>query len=107
MILVIRNHSFHYEMENLCRVFFPFEKIKVLRDGEACGDAGQVVTSVSNTDGGSFITVIADIDGSHAQRESFTADTEDSERVMAEALFSVLSEITGYVPPWGILTGVR
>ena len=107
MILVIRNHSFHYEMENLCRVFFPFEKIKVLRDGEACGDAGQVVTSVSNTDGGSIITVIADIDGSHAQRESFTADTEDSERVMAEALFSVLSEITGYVPPWGILTGVR
>ena len=27
MILIIKGHSFHYEMENLCRVFFPYEKI--------------------------------------------------------------------------------
>lgn len=107
MILVIRNHSFHYEMENLCRVFFPFEKIRVLRDDEPCGDDRQVVTAVGGSDGGYVITVSADIDGVHAQRRIFNSDESDSERVMAEALFSALSEITGYVPPWGILTGVR
>lgn len=26
---------------------------------------------------------------------------------MARELFSALSAVTGYVPPWGILTGVR
>ena len=29
MILYICGHDFHYEMENLCRVFFPNEKITV------------------------------------------------------------------------------
>lgn len=26
---------------------------------------------------------------------------------MARELFSALSAVTGYIPPWGILTGVR
>ena len=30
MILYTDGHPFHYEMENLCRVFFPEEQIKRL-----------------------------------------------------------------------------
>ena len=29
MTLIIEGHEFHYEMENLCRIFFPYEKIHV------------------------------------------------------------------------------
>ena len=29
MILWIEGHDRHYEMENLCRIFFPYQKIQV------------------------------------------------------------------------------
>ena len=32
MVLVNKGHSFNYETENLCRVFFPLEKIEVLSE---------------------------------------------------------------------------
>lgn len=32
MIIYIKNHDFHYETENLTRVFFPNEKIEVISD---------------------------------------------------------------------------
>ena len=32
MIVYIDNHRFHYEMENLVRLFFPDEKIKVEKE---------------------------------------------------------------------------
>lgn len=32
MIIFVDGHKFHYETENLCRVFFPFDNIKVLRE---------------------------------------------------------------------------
>ena len=34
-------------------------------------------------------------------------EKDECERTMARELFSALSAVTGYVPPWGILTGVR
>ena len=30
MTLLIDGHAFHYEMENLCRVFYPQERIRVV-----------------------------------------------------------------------------
>ncbi|MBQ8503653.1 MAG: coproporphyrinogen dehydrogenase HemZ [Clostridia bacterium] len=103
MYLINRNHKFHYEMENLLRIFFP-EKIIVtdeIPEGE-----DYVLTELSDR-----ITVTL-----HFAGESYTAyyineenETEDSilERKMAVLMFNLLKEYTGYTPPWGILTGVR
>ena len=30
MRLYIAEHPFHYEMENLCRIFFPYHRIETL-----------------------------------------------------------------------------
>ena len=32
MNLYVKNHNFHFELENLTRLFFPNEKITVIRD---------------------------------------------------------------------------
>ena len=32
MTIYIKNHDFHYELENLCRIFFPNEKISIIKD---------------------------------------------------------------------------
>lgn len=103
MILRVINHKFHYEMENLCRVFYPHEQIKVLKDDEIGTDPLCVTTAVETDN---FIRVKIELNGIAGERTCI-AKQDDCEREMAILLFSLLSEATGYTPKWGILTGVR
>lgn len=111
MILRIFGHDFHYECENLCRVYFPNEKINIVYD-ESGEDSRTVVTRCTPIDGGNLISVEAEIDGvsRSAQAEVKAGENElrdKSELKTAQLIFALLSEITGYTPPWGVLTGVR
>ncbi|MBR4728561.1 MAG: coproporphyrinogen dehydrogenase HemZ [Clostridia bacterium] len=109
MILRVLGHSFHYECENLCRVFFPNEKIVTRRDREGA-DARTVDTILAAAPDGISLTVTAELDGAAAQRsDCLPADAEKDacELRMAQLLFDVMCTLTGYVPPWGVLTGVR
>lgn len=108
MISYIKGHDFHYETENLCRVFFPHEKIKTVYEYE--DDSKIVETVVSERENGIFIFAKANIDGKVSERsETLAPNTENDEieRCLAVLLFDVFKEITGYRPAWGILTGVR
>lgn len=108
MILYINGHDFHYEMENLCRVFFPDEKIKTVYEYER--EEKTVETVIEKRDSDILIFVKANIDGKESQNsEALPLDTEkdELERRMAVLLFGVFEKITGYRPAWGILTGVR
>ena len=111
MILRIFGHDFHYECENLCRVYFPNEKINIVYD-ESGEDSRTVVTRCAPIDGGNLISVEAEIDGvSRSAQAEVRADENElrdkSELKTAQLIFALLSEITGYTPPWGVLTGVR
>ncbi len=111
MILRIFGHDFHYECENLCRVYFPNEKINIVYD-ESGEDSRTVVTRCTPIDGGNLISVEAEIDGvSRSAQAEVKADENElrdkSELKTAQLIFALLSEITGYTPPWGVLTGVR
>lgn len=109
MYLINKNHSFQYETENLLRLFFP-EKITVSDTLPEKGD--YCLTELE----GSTVSVRIRLLGSEYTdskvfdlSEKLSDDTEESylERKMALMMFSLLSEITEYTPPWGILTGVR
>lgn len=110
MFLINKNNSFHYEMENLLRVFFP--NIKIIRQEEKEEGEDFCLLALENEK----ITIELKIGEEFYEREeSFSAsdkvfsESDDSfyERKMAVMLFCLLSEITSYTPPWGILTGVR
>lgn len=111
MILRIFGHDFHYECENLCRVYYPNEKINIVYGNEG-SDEKEIRTFCSPVDGGNELKVEADIFG---EKKSLTAVAEapenelrdKSELKTAQMIFALLSEITGYTPPWGVLTGVR
>ena len=103
MILRVINHKFHYEMENLCRVFYPYESIRVLHGDEEGEDSLCVVTSLEETDGIYRISVTLNGEGKSCEETDFA----DCEREMAVLLYGILCGATGYVPQWGILTGVR
>ena len=107
MILRVINHKFHYEMENLCRVFYPYESIKVVHDSLDGSDPLTVITETREKESGIFIRVAIDFDDVKKEAEEFCESPSDCERRMAVLLFNLLSGITGYTPQWGILTGVR
>ena len=112
MKVFIDNHKFHYETENLTRVFFPNEKIEIFR--QPCDIAEEdtpfIETRLEAGDDG--ISIFVRLSVGDYQRSSTTKlppDTPDDEqeRQLAIMLFNLLSEYTEITPPWGILTGVR
>ena len=110
MILYTDGHPFHYEMENLCRVFFPEEQIKTV----AADEPGEphVTTALRETLGGSKVSCEVFLEGERFCAEELipaqqAQEEGECERRMAVVLFDVLSRATGYRPQWGILTGVR
>lgn len=108
MNLNIIDHSFHYEMEKLSRIFFP-DDVTVFHEKNENGN--YVTTERIKTENGDIINVKAVFSSEVREKKCLVepCDRFDNacEKKMAQLLFEVLSELTGYTPPWGILTGVR
>ncbi len=111
---LIINHNYHYETENLVRVFFPNEKIETVFENS--GSARFIESKLKKTASGAVIEVSASFGGHSGEEkgeflfsDKLSDDTEDGflERKNAQLLFLLLKRLTGYTPPWGILTGVR
>ncbi|NLB37107.1 MAG: coproporphyrinogen dehydrogenase HemZ [Clostridiales bacterium] len=111
MILEILSHNFHYEMENLCRVFYPFEKIEIAHEPSVNRDGIVVSTKLVESENGARLFAGFFKGGRAIKSEKFVEKDIDfsnnCELNMAIALFEVLLKATDYVPSWGILTGVR
>ncbi len=116
MILEILGHNFHYEMENLCRVFFPYEKIKTKyieneNENEEI-DEKKVTTILKTIDNKIELTVKVKLENIYKTivrviPSEHVELTNDYERQMAVCLFEAMTQLTGYMPSWGVLTGVR
>lgn len=102
MNLYVKNHNFHFELENLTRLFFPNEKITVIRDFSE-PQPPYIYTEVSDK-----ITISVNI-GSFNKSETAVKKLtdDDNELVSAQLLYKLLCDFMGLTQPWGILTGVR
>lgn len=104
MVLKIINHSYGYDMKNLCAVFFPFEKIK--ENPQQDISAEDIVVETEKEESNILLVRVKiydkTLDGSYLLEES-----DDEQTQMSVLLYRVLSKLTGYNPPWGILYGVR
>lgn len=110
MKLCLIGHSFKYELEKLIRIFLPFEKIEFAE--EAADGDGTAVTRLDKTADKTVLSALLLINGksyNKAYELSNSADDYDNEceRLLAVALYDCFVSASGYVPEWGILTGVR
>ncbi len=111
MKVFIENHSFHYEIENLTRVFFPNEKIEIIKarvDDELNG--AHIITGRESADDKIRLYCSLKINGERYENErklDINSPDDEQERALAIILFDILRAYTGITPPWGILTGVR
>ncbi len=108
MIVFICGHKFHFEIENLCRMFYPNSEIKLEYELRQTQE-DRVVTSAEKSGGSISFYARAVIGGKEAESKRVVpaCGDDEAEYMLALCLFSVLKEITGYTPAWGLLTGVR
>lgn len=113
MKIYIKDHKFQYEIENLCRVFFPNEKLVI---DDLCTDIDEyseyIYTQRKKLDYEDELIARVKLDDREVEKtctvNSLTPEFDDEcERSLAILIFDILSELTGVTPPWGILTGVR
>lgn len=112
MIVFVKGHSFHYEMECLCRVFFPQEKIELIKGTFYESEKSFVNTQMEEKKDRYELSVYAKIKLASSKKDKtvFKKDgygLKECEMQLATALYEALSDLTGYKPPWGLLTGVR
>lgn len=110
MILCLINNKFAYELEKLCRIFLPFEKIVV--QNEICDTVPRVEAILSAECGKTAALakiVFENEEKSKSEIIEGVSDFEDKEceRVLAVLIYKCFCEIFGVCPQWGILTGVR
>ncbi|MEE1219123.1 MAG: coproporphyrinogen dehydrogenase HemZ [Ruminococcus sp.] len=102
MNLYVKNHSFHFELENLTRLFFPNEKITVLKTFETI-EKPFIYTEVADD-----VKIEVCIGDFCESKQSPKADNDDdNELIAAQLLYKILCTFTSITQPWGVLTGVR
>ncbi len=105
------NNQFHYETENLARLFFPNDKISVVREIPKIKELPFVTALLKENECGTKIYVCIEAENFYECKEKLLDKTcaaeKDIEREMALCLYELFVKLTGRKQPWGILTGVR
>ena len=96
-------------VQSLCMMFFRGEKFPENEENPR----GEIFVNAFETTDGIKCTAHVKYDGKTANGESFVAfeNGEENERIskiaVGRAVFEACFHLTGYLPPWGLLTGIR
>lgn len=101
-----------YYVQTLCLMFFPGSKFSE-KEERAPGEP-MVTAEVVETDGGYFGKVKMEIDGAEYSGEASLQNSDiaggaalGAKIAVGRAFLAAAEKLFGFVPPWGILTGVR
>lgn len=107
------NNDFFYEIENICRIFFPHSKILFVEiDKSINKNEDFICINLDKTKNSNImLSVHTNIDGIKNNkilviRRKHISD-KDIELKICVMLFRILSKITKIESKWGVLTGVR
>ena len=109
--LVFRGHRFGYEVQAIAKLFLPGVRFLLCEDGQPEPEAEYcLLTQITPT--GDALTLLCRAVLPEGARESVqTQPTALSgnalEKALCTQLYLLLREMTGYTPPWGMLTGIR
>lgn len=127
MTIFFSGQNFKYELEGICKLFFPVERFthKLIEparaDREICKirfEGDFILARRRVTAHGVQLYVMARIGGVLSKRRCYQEEAASmfdvaagyeatSERLLSMLLYRTLSALTGISPKWGILTGVR
>ncbi len=100
-----------YELENILRLFFPYEPVTPAEEEDEEGCDG--VFALARRDGGEALVRLRDKDFCKTARARVREDPLSSlwgrpeELALSSLLYGLLVELCGREMPWGMITGVR
>lgn len=108
MRVFILNHKFHFEIENLCRIFYPNTDIKLFYEYSDTND-DYLLTQLTLGEKSVQLNAALRIGENYfsSEREIVNYSDDEAEFSLACCVFDCLVKATGYIPAWGLLTGVR
>ncbi len=112
MTLVFDGYPQKYEIEALCRTFFPYRKMQFVYEyhGSVEDDMVLYLRLKPVASGLRFLVVVVDPTtqrAAHITRLERELPRKEIDRQFCLLLFPLLQEVTGIRPKWGILTGIR
>ncbi len=110
MYLLMKGHPFRFEIENICRLFLPMEKVIVVDTPPEEGVVAMTVLE-EGPDGASLYCSLSLEDFHREQTATVARNTPDyqdaCELRLATLLYRLFVELFGYEQSWGVVTGVR
>lgn len=113
MILLLHGHTFHFELQNICRLFLPQERIVITKEGEAISQDGLLAETVLQREAEvTHLTCRVRLDDYDQTRRTTVMNThpdyrDECELCLCDLLYGLLSELLGITQTWGMVTGVR
>lgn len=108
--LVFRGHGAAYEVQATAKLFLPGVRFQLCPDGVEAAAEHRILTE-SRQDGTAICqTVDITLHGKQLRRSQELpagASGAEQEFALCRLLYESLRELTGYTPPWGMLTGIR
>ena len=104
--LIFKGHEFEYEIQAVAKIFIPRVRFQLCRENEIPNAENQILTEYDQNKNRMNINILF-----HDKKysDSAPACTEKSEQEfqLCQMLYTGLQKLTGYQPPWGMLTGIR
>ncbi len=108
MHLYLRGQDYHFELENVCRLFLPLEKVVTHHDEEPSEIEGFIVQCDMQSDGeGYTLSCRVRLDGFDEMSAAQVAQDADCELELCTLLYHLLVKLLGFTHGWGLITGVR
>ena len=112
MTLVMKGHSYRYELENICRLFLPQEKVIVPAEGEEPREGVTAVTVLEKGESTTRLLCRLSLEDFQEEREerienSHPAYGDECELRLSTMLYRLFTRLFGFEQEWGIVTGVR
>lgn len=108
MHLYLRGQDYHFELENVCRLFLPLEKVVTHHDEEPSEMEGLVVQcDMAEVGEGYSLSCRVRLDGFDEKSTANVAKDTDCELELCTLLYHLLVKLLGFTHGWGLITGVR
>ena len=110
LVFAGQSGEFVYEVQAVAKVFIPGVRFALITDGTEPEAAHVIRVSVESNRDALQLQVNVTLHGKRLERlESVSGevDKQGVEFALCSLLYDVLQTLTGYTPPWGMLTGIR
>ena len=112
MTLILSGNDYKYELEGVLKLFIPATQFTHMYSDKIECDDDYVFARVKETKNTVLLYIICRYNGDYRRQgeildKNGSTQKYDKELYLSRVLYKVLAEITGIVPKWGVLTGIR